>query len=80
MVGYILNDYIHYMRQAFDDYNETCQMVDGSAAIHLHNLGMLMLRGISSTGPYGHAKQCVINAFDTYYMMSVDEVMASVLH
>jgi hypothetical protein len=46
MVGYILSDYIHYMRQAFDDYNETCQMVDGSAAIHLHNLGLLMLRGI----------------------------------
>jgi hypothetical protein len=44
------------MRQTFDDYNETCHMVDGSAAIHPHNLGMLMLRGISSTGPYGQAK------------------------
>jgi hypothetical protein len=68
------------MRQTFDDYNETCQMVDGSAAIHPHNLGLLMLRGISINGPHGHAKQCVINAFDTKYMMSADEVMASILH
>jgi hypothetical protein len=51
-----LSDYVHYMRQTFDDYNETCQIVDGSAAIHPHNLGMLMLRGTSSTGPYGQAK------------------------
>jgi hypothetical protein len=42
------------MRQTFDDYNETCQMVDGSAAIiQPHNLGLLMLRGITSTGPFG---------------------------
>jgi hypothetical protein len=39
-----------------------------------------MLRGISSTGPFGQAKQCVINAFDTDYMSSADEVMASILH
>jgi hypothetical protein len=55
-------------------------MVDGSAAIHPHNLGLLMLRGISSSGPPGKAKQCVINAFDTDYLLSVDEVMASILH
>jgi hypothetical protein len=55
-------------------------MIDGSAAIHPHNLGLLMLRGISSTGPFGRAKQCVISAFDTDYLMSVDEVMASILH
>jgi hypothetical protein len=55
-------------------------MVDGSAAIHPHNLGLLMLRGISSSGPYGQAKQCVINAFDTDYLLSADEVMASILH
>jgi hypothetical protein len=67
------------MRQTFDDYNETNQMVDGSAAIHPHNLGLLMLRGISSNGPHGQAKQCVINAFDIDYPMSVDEVMASIL-
>jgi hypothetical protein len=68
------------MRQTFDDYNKTCQMVDGSAAIHPHNLGLLMLRGISSYGPHGHAKQCVINAFDEDYLLSADEVMASILH
>jgi hypothetical protein len=39
-----------------------------------------MLRGISSSGPHGQAKQCVINAFDTYYLLSADEVMASILH
>jgi hypothetical protein len=27
-----------------------------------------MLGGISSTYPFGQAKQCVINAFDTDYM------------
>jgi hypothetical protein len=68
------------MRQAFDDYNETCQMIDGSAAIHSHNLGLLMLRGISSTGPFGQAKQCIINAFDTYYLLPGDEVMANISH
>jgi hypothetical protein len=76
--GQSLSDYVHYMRQAFDDYNEICQMVDGSAAIHPHKL--LMLRGISSTGAYGQAKQCVINAFDTSYLLSTYEVMTIVLH
>jgi hypothetical protein len=42
--GQSLSDYVHYMRQTFDVYNEICQMVDGSAAIHPHNLGLLMLR------------------------------------
>jgi hypothetical protein len=41
-------DYVHFMRQTFNDYNETCELIDGSAAIHPHNLNMLMLRGISS--------------------------------
>jgi hypothetical protein len=52
-------------------------MIDGSAAIHSHNLGLLiMLRGISNTGPFGQAKQCVINALDTQYLLYADEVMA----
>jgi hypothetical protein len=55
-------------------------MVYGSAAIHPHNLGLLMLRGISSTGPFGQAKQCVMSAFDTDYLLCADEVMASILH
>jgi hypothetical protein len=78
--GQPLIDYVHYMRQTFDDYNETCQMVDGSATIQPHNLGLLIMRGISSNGPHGHAKQCVINAFDTAYMLSADEVMVSILY
>jgi hypothetical protein len=78
--GQSLIDYVHFMRQMFDDYNETCQLIDGSADIHSHNLGLLMLRGISRTGPFGQAKQCVINAFDTDYLMSADKVMANILH
>jgi hypothetical protein len=39
-----------------------------------------MLRGISSSGPFVQTKQCVINAFDTDYLLSADEVMANILH
>jgi hypothetical protein len=62
------------MRQSFDDYNETCQMIDGSAAIHPHKMGLLMLRGISSSCQYGQAKLCAIHACDTDYLLSADEV------
>jgi hypothetical protein len=55
-------------------------MIDGSTAIHPHNLDLLKLRGISSTGHLGHAKQCAINALDTNYLLSADEVMAIILH
>jgi hypothetical protein len=55
-------------------------MIDGSAAIHPHIVGLLMLRGISNTGHFGEANECVINAFDTNYLLSVDEVMANILH
>jgi hypothetical protein len=78
--GQSLFEYVHFMRQNFDDYNETCEMIDGSATIHPHKLGLLMLRGISNTGHFGQAKQCVINAFDTNYLLFADEVMASILH
>jgi hypothetical protein len=27
--GQSLNDYIHFMRQTFDDYNKTCELIDG---------------------------------------------------
>jgi hypothetical protein len=62
--GPSLPDYVHFMRHAFDDYNETCELIDGFAAIHSHNLGMRMLCGICSNGPFGQSKQCVISAFD----------------
>jgi hypothetical protein len=78
--GQSLTEYVHFMRQTFDEYNEPCEMINGSAAIHRHNLGLLMLRGISITGHFGHAKQCVINAFDTNYFLPADEVMANILH
>jgi hypothetical protein len=75
-----LTDYVYFMRQTLDAYNEACELIDGSAAIHPHNLGLLMLRGIYSNGPFGQTKQCVIDAFDTNYLMSADEVMAIIFH
>jgi hypothetical protein len=68
------------MRQTFDDYNKTCEMIDASDAIHPHNLGLMMLRSISVTGHFGQAKQCVVIAFDTNYLMPADEMMANILH
>jgi hypothetical protein len=73
-------EYVHFMRQSFDDNNETCLMIDGSAAVPPHNMSLLMLRGISNSSQYGHAKQCAIYAFDTDYFLSADEVMANILH
>jgi hypothetical protein len=78
--GQSLAEYVHFMRRNLDDYNKTCEMIDGYAAIHPHNMGLIMLRGISSTCPFGEAKQCVINAFDTNYLLSADELMTSILH
>jgi hypothetical protein len=75
-----LTEYVHRMRQTLDDYNEASEMIDGSSAIPPHNMGLLMMRGISNTSHYGHAKQCVINGFDTNYLMSLDEKMAIILH
>jgi hypothetical protein len=78
--GQSLTDYVHSLRHTFDEYHETCMLIDGFAVIHPHNLGLLMLRGISIIGLFGKAKQCVMNAFDTDYLMSTDVVMASILH
>jgi hypothetical protein len=75
-----LTEYVHFMWQIFDDYNETCEMIDGSAAIHPHFMGLLMLRGISNNGSFGRAKQCAINAFEINYLLYADEVMANILH
>jgi hypothetical protein len=78
--GHSLTEYVHFMRQNFYDYNKTCEMIDGFAPINPHNLGLLMLRGISTTCHFGHAKQYVINAFDTNYLLSAEEVMVNILH
>jgi hypothetical protein len=75
-----LIDYVHFMRQIIDDHNETCEVIDGSAAILPHHMVLLTLRGISATGPFCQANQCVINAFDTNYLMSADEAMANIFH
>jgi hypothetical protein len=55
-------------------------MIHGYAAIHPHSLGLFMLRGISGTGQNKHAKQWAINAFDPNYLLSAEEVIASILH
>jgi hypothetical protein len=77
--GPYLTDYVH-LRQTFDDYNEICELTDGSAAIHPHNLGLFILRGISSNGPFGQVKQCVINAFDTNYLFVRQRGDGHILH
>jgi hypothetical protein len=41
---------------------------------------MVMIRGLSNVGQYGQAKQCVINAFDTDFILSADRVMGSIIH
>jgi hypothetical protein len=60
--GQSVIEYVHFMRQSFDDYNETCHL-------YAHNMGLLVFRGISSSRHYGHAKQCTINALDTNYLL-----------
>jgi hypothetical protein len=42
-------------------------------------MGIMMLRGISSTGHFGQTKQFGVNAFDTNCLMSADKVMANIL-
>jgi hypothetical protein len=39
-----------------------------------------VIRGLSNVGQYGQAKQCVINAFDTDFIMSAVRVMGSIFH
>jgi hypothetical protein len=73
--GHSLTEYVNFMRQVFDDYNETGDMKDCSAAIHPHDLRLLMPRDISSNRPFGHAKQCAINVLETNYVLSADDVM-----
>jgi hypothetical protein len=68
------------VKQYFDELNECLQLKDGSAAIHPHVLALVMIRGLSNVGQYGQAKQCVINAFDTDFILSADRVMGSIIH
>jgi hypothetical protein len=43
-------------------------------------LDVVMIRGLSNVGQYGQAKPCVINAFDTDFILSADRVMSSIIH
>jgi hypothetical protein len=51
-----LRENVNFMRQTFNDYNETCEMINDSTTIHPHHLRRLMLRGISCTCQFGQAK------------------------
>jgi hypothetical protein len=53
---------------------------DGSAVIYHHVFALVMIRGLSNVGEYGQAKQCVIYAFDTDFILSVDRVMGTIIH
>jgi hypothetical protein len=78
--GQSASAYVHAVKQHFDELNECLQLKDVSAAIHPHVLALVMIRGMSNVGQYGEAKQCVINAFDTDFIMSADRVMSSIIH
>jgi hypothetical protein len=75
-----LTENVHFMRQTFNNYNETCEMINESTTIHPHHLRRLMLRGISCTCQLALAKQCVINAFDTNYLLLASDLTANILH
>jgi hypothetical protein len=78
--GQSVSAYVHAVKQHFDELNECLQLKDGFAAIHPHVLALVMIRGLSNVGQYGQAKQCVINAFDTDFILSADRVMGSIIH
>jgi hypothetical protein len=78
--GQYVSAYVHAVKQHFDELNECLQLKDGSAAIHPHVLAVVMIRDLANVGQFGQAKQCVINAFDTYFILSADKVMSSIIH
>jgi hypothetical protein len=78
--GQYVSAYVHAVKQHFDELNECMQLKDGYVAIHPHVLALVMIRGLSNFGQYGQAKQCVISAFDTDFIMSADKVMGSIIH
>jgi hypothetical protein len=78
--GQSVSAYVHAVKQHLDEINECMQLKDGSTAIHPHVLALVMIRGLSNVGQYGQAKQCVINAFDTDFILSADIVMGSIIH
>jgi hypothetical protein len=71
---------VYAARHHFDELYECIQLKDGSAAIHPHVFALVMIHGLSNVGQYGQAKQCIMNAFDTYFNMPADNVMGSIVH
>jgi hypothetical protein len=48
-----LTDFVHNMRNAYDDLNEFCFMVDGPVVLHERFLSIFMMVGMSQEGPFG---------------------------
>jgi hypothetical protein len=78
--GQSVSAYVHAVKQHFDELNECIQLKDGYVAIYPHVLALVMIRGLYNVGLYGQAKLCVINAFDTDFILLADEVMGSIIH
>jgi hypothetical protein len=74
-----LSDFVHNMRQAHDDMNESCLMDDGHVVMPEQFLSIFMLVGMSLEGPYGQAKQYIVNAFDPTLSLSASEVSQQIL-
>jgi hypothetical protein len=52
-----LTDFVHNMRQTYDDLNESCLMADGPVLLHKHFLNCFILVGMFQEGANGQAKQ-----------------------
>jgi hypothetical protein len=74
-----LSDFVHNTRHAYDDLDESCLMADGHVVMPEHFLSIFMLVGMSQEGPYGQAKQCIVNAFDPTLSLSASEVLQQFL-
>jgi hypothetical protein len=76
-----LSDFVHNMRQVYNDLNESCLMADGPIDMPEHFLSIFMQVGMSQEAPYyGHAKHCIVNASDPTFSLSAFEVSQDILH
>jgi hypothetical protein len=68
------------MRHTIDDYNHTCEMEMAPRPSTLTTWESSCCVASRARVPFGQAKQCVVTAFSTKYLMSAHEVMANILH
>jgi hypothetical protein len=77
--GETLTQFVHNMRQTYDDLNESCRLADGPVVLHEHLFSIFMLAGMSQDGNLGQAKQCIINAFDPNLAISPSQLTEHIL-